>query len=412
MKQYNISLTEETVKGIFLEGADGFLRELMEQVLNQLLEARAEDKCNARPYEQTDGRTDYRNGTRERGFTTRLGKIVLEVPRLRSQSVAEGLFEAYRRSEQAIVAAVAEMVVKGVSTRDVDDVARALFGEGVSKSQASRMCAALDPVVAEFRSRALAEYYPFVVVDAVYLDVRDGGRVVSCALYVALGVNTAGRREVLGLSLAGEETKACYKEFFKGLKARGLARVDLVVSDSHDGLREALKEEFLGASWQRCQTHFTRNMLDATPKSMWAEVKGMLHDVYYAPTAAKARERMREAVGALSERAPKAAALLEDAFDDITAVLALPQRYRAKLRTSNAIERVNGEIRRRDRALRIYPGEGSVMRVIGTLLMEMHEGWQEGRVYLDMAEYLAAGAAPPAAGREGKAAGGEAAMAA
>jgi transposase-like protein len=353
------------------------------------LEARAEDKCNAKPYEQTSERTDYRNGMRERGFTTRLGKIVLEVPRLRSQSVADGLFDSYRRSEQAIIAAVAEMVVKGVSTRDVDDVARALFGEGVSKSQASRMCATLDPAVNGFRNRELKGYYPFIVTDAIYLDVRDDRRVVSKALYVALGINTEGLREVLGFMLADSETKACYKEFFKGLKARGLKSVDLMVSDSHEGLKEALKEEFLGASWQRCQTHFTRNMLDKVPKSMWAEAKAMLHDIYYAPDAAKARERMREAVSVLAERAPKAAALLEEAFDDITAVMALPQKYRIKLRTSNGIERVNEEIRRRDRAIRIYPNENSVMRIIGTLLLEMHDGWKSGRLYLDMAEYLA-----------------------
>ena len=390
MKQYNISLDEETVKGLFLDGIDGVMRELMEQVLNQVLEARAEDKCNARPYEQTEDREDYRNGHRERSFTTRLGKIVLEVPRLRSQSVADGLFGSYRRSEQAIIAAVAEMVVKGVSTRDVDEVARALFGEGVSKSQASRMCAVLDPVVAEFKARPLAGYYPFLLVDAIYLKVRDGNRVVSNALYVALGVNTEGRREVLGFMVADSETKACYKEFLKGLKARGLRRVDIAVSDSHDGLREAIKEELVGASWQRCQTHFTRNMLDKAPKGMWGEVKSMLHDIYYAPDIDKARERMREAVAALSAKAPNAADLLEEAFDDITAVFALPGKYRVKMRTSNGIERVNEEIRRRDRALRIYPSKGSVDRIIGTLLMELHDDWRDGRLYIEMGEYLKA----------------------
>lgn len=369
MEGYNISLSEDTIKRLFLDGIDGVLREVTEQVLNQLLEARAEDKCNAKPYEQTDERTDYRNGYRKRSFTTRLGKIELEVPRLRSQSVADDLFGNYKRSEQAIIAAVAEMVVKGVSTRDVNDVARALFGESISKSQASRMCAVLDPVVDEFRARPLDEYYPFLIVDAIYLKVRDDKRVVSNALYIALGVNTLGRREVLGFMLADSETKASYKDFFKGLKSRGLKHVDLAVSDNHSGLREALQEEFVGASWQRCQTHFSRNMLDKIPKSMWSEVKTMLHDIYYAPDITKARERMKEAVAILSVKAPKAAALLEEAFDDITAVFALPSKYRAKMRTSNGIERVNGEIRRRDRALRIYPSESSVNRIIGTLLL-------------------------------------------
>jgi len=389
MQQYNITLTEDTVKRLFLDGIEGVLREVAELTLNQLLEARASDICNAKPYEQTDERTDYRNGHRSRSFTTRLGKLELEVPRLRSQSVAEDLFGNYKRSEQSIIAAVAEMVVKGVSTRDVDDVARALFGEGVSKSQASRMCAVLDPVVSEFRDRPLSGYYPFVIVDAIYLDVRDDARVASNALYVALGVNTSGRREVLGFELVKSETKAGYKEFFRNLKARGVERADLVVSDAHEGLHDALKEEFLGASWQRCQTHFTRNMLDKVPKAIWVEAKSMLHDIYYAPDADKARERMKESVAFLSAKAPKAAALLEDSFDDITAVFALPQKYRTKLRTSNAVERVNEEIRRRDRAIRIYPSASSVYRIIGTLLQEINDDWRDGRLYLDMEEYLA-----------------------
>ena len=374
MTQYNITLTDEMVRALFLSGCDSVMKDLVEQVLNQLLVSRAEDKCNAKPYEQTEERTDYRNGTRERGFVTRLGKIELNVPRLRTQSVADGLYEKYKRSEQAIIAGVAEMVVKGVSTRKVNAVAEALFGSGISKSQASRMCEALDPVVAEFRNRPLDKWYPFGVVDAIYLKVREDGRVVSKALYIAIGVKSNGRREVLGFMMSAKETKAAYLEFFKSLKARGVERFDLVTSDNHDGLREAIKEVFLGSSWQRCQTHFTRNMLDKMPKKMWQEVKELLHDIYTAPTIEKARER--------------AAELLDESFDDITAVFSLPGKYRKKMRTSNGIERVNEEIRRRDRALRIYPSDDSVMRIIGTVLLEQSEAWGTDRLYLDMAEYL------------------------
>ena len=388
MKEYSITMSGEAFNSLFLNGLEVVVRELLELVLNQLLEARATDLCNAEPYEQTDGRLDYRNGHRERTFTTRLGKLELTVPRLRSQSVADGLFESYKRSEQAIVATIAEMVVKGVSTRDVDDIARELFGEGVSKSQASRMCAVLDPVVAEFRSRELDGYYPFVFFDAIYLKVREGGRVVSNALYIALGVNTKGYREVLGFHLQRSETKHGYKDFLSSLKQRGLEKVDLVVSDDHAGLREAAKEMFLGSSWQRCLTHFTKNMRALVPSPMWADAKAMLNDICSAPSKAKARGRMREALGWLEEKAPKAATLLEDAFEDITAVLALPLKYRVKLRTTNVLERANGEVRRRERVIRVFPSEGSVMRIIGTLLLEMHEGWQKGRLYLDMGEYL------------------------
>jgi len=388
MTQYNITVSEEIVRGLFLGGCEGAMKDLLELVLNQLLVSRAEDKCHARPYEQTSERTDYRNGTRKRSFVTRLGKIELEVPRLRTQSVVDGLFEQYQRSEQAIIAGIAEMVVKGVSTRKVDAVAEALFGEGVSKSQVSRMCEVLDPVVAEFLSRPLEKWYPFGVVDAIYLKVREGNRVVSKALYVAIGVNEEGIREVLGFMMSKTESKTAYVEFFKSLKARGLERFDLVTSDNHDGLREAIKQEFLGAAWQRCQTHFSKNMLDKTPKSAWPEVKELLHDIYTAPKIEKARERAAEAATRLSKIAPKAASLLDESLDDITAVLALPFKYRQKMRTSNGIERVNEEIRRRDRALRIYPSDASVMRIIGTVLLEQTEAWRRERVYVDMKEYL------------------------
>jgi transposase-like protein len=364
------------------------MKDMVEQVLNQLLAARAEDKCNAKPYEQTDERTDYRNGFRERGFVTRLGKIVLEVPRLRGQSVLDGLFEKYTRSEQAIIAGVAEMVVKGVSTRKVNDVAEALFGEGISKSQASRMCAVLDPVVAEFRERPLDAWYPFGIVDAIYLKVREVDRVISKALYIFIGVNKDGLREVLGFMMSTKETKAAYIEFFRSLKKRGLERFDLITSDDHDGLREAIKQEFLGTSWQRCQTHFTKNMLDITPKKMKEEVKTLLRDIYTAPDIEAARSRKDAAVALLSESVPKVAQLLDDSFDDITAVFSLPTKYRQKMRTSNAIERLNEEIRRRDRALRIFPSDDSVMRIVGSLLLDQTESWLSGRLYLDMREYL------------------------
>ena len=388
MTQYDITLSEAMVRELFLNGCEGVMKDLMELVLNQLLISRAEDKCNAKPYEQTDERTDYRNGIRERSFVTRLGKIELDVPRLRGQSVVEGLFEKYRRSEQAIIAGVAEMVVKGVSTRKVNAVADVLFGTGISKSQVSRMCAVLDPVVTEFRSRPLEKWYPFGLVDAIYLKVRENGRVVSKALYIALGVNALGRREVLGFMMTTEETEAAYVEFFKSLKARGLERFDFVTSDDHEGLVAAIRKEFLGSTWQRCQTHFTKNMLDKVPKKMWAEVKAFLHDIYTAPTIEQAKERADEAARQLSAYAPKAAALLDESFDDITAVFSLPAKYRQKMRTSNMIERLNGEIRRRDRAIRIYPSDDSVMRIIGTVLLEQSEAWSADRVYVDMKEYM------------------------
>ena len=388
MTQYNITLDDESVRGLFMGDGQDVMRKLMEMTLNQFLESRAEDLCNAKPYEQTDDRTDYRNGSREKGFNTRLGTMELVVPRLRTQSVTEGFFDRYKRSEQALIAGIAEMVVKGVSTRKVKDVAMAMFGGNISKSQVSRICASLDPIVSEFMDRPLDEWYPFVMVDAMYLKVREMGRVISKALYIALGVNLNGNREVLGFAMSAAETKESYVEFFRSMKDRGLNRVDLAISDNHPGLREAIKQEFIGASWQRCQTHFSKNMLDKIPKKYWPEAREALRDIYNAPDVEVARKRSCEMVKWLSSIAPNAATLLDEAFDDITAVFALPSDYRKKLRTSNGIERLNEEIRRRDKVIRIYPSDDSILRIIGTILLEQDQKWQTERVYLNITEYL------------------------
>ena len=390
MATYNITLDEAMARELFLSSyTKGAMRELLTQVLTQILDARATDLCGAGPYEQSDERTDYRNGHRDRSLITRFGKIVLAVPRLRGQSVlGEGLIESYSRSEQALMAGIAEMVINGVSTRKVDTVAQALFGTSISKSQVSRVLKTLDPVIEEFRQRPLCEWYPFFIVDAMYIKVREAGRVVSKALYIAVAINRSGKREVVGITLNDRESKESYKEFFKGLKARGLKRIDLAVSDSHEGLVEALKEEFTGSSWQRCQTHFTKNMRDKCPKRIWAEAKEMLTGIYTAKNTEEARRQKDEALSFLAKEAPKAAELLDGAFDDITAVFALPLRYRKKLRTSNMIERHNEEIRRRERPIRIFPSDDSVIRILGTLAMEIHEKWTTQRLDFSMDEYL------------------------
>ena len=389
MAQYKFTLDEDMVKALFLsDGMDEGLKDLLAAVLDQLLDARAEEMCGAALYEQSEDRVDYRNGHRDRSLVTRIGKIEIQMPRLRGQSLLTGgLFETYRRSEQALMAGIAEMVVKGVSTRKIDAIAQTLFGTSISKSQVSRICESLDPVVEAFRSRPLDEWVPFVIVDAMYLKVREDTRVVSKAFYIAMGINTQGKREILGFMLSDTESKDQYVGFFKSMKKRGLSRVDLVVSDAHTGLVEAVKEVFVSASWQRCQTHFSKNMKDATPKKVWPEVKAMLYEIYTAKDIKTARARKDEAMGFLLQNAPKAADLLDDAFDDIIAVLSLPMTYRTKLRTSNSIERLNEEVRRRERPIRIFPSEGSVMRILGMLLFDEHEKWAAGKRCFAMTEY-------------------------
>ena len=390
MADYNITLDEQMVRELFLSSYEsGALKDLLTQVLNQILEGRAQDLCGAALYEQTDERKDYRNGYRDRSLLTRFGKIELAVPRLRGQSVlGEGLIENYSRSEQALMAGVAEMVISGVSSRKVDAVALTLFGESISKSQVSRVVKMLDPVVEEFRQRPLDEYYPFLIVDAMYIDVRKDGTPVSKALYIAIAINTSGRREIVGIAVCDRESKESYREFFKSIKERGLERIDLAVSDSHEGLVEALKAEFLGASWQRCQTHFSKNMRDKCPKKVWGEAKEMLTAIYTARNIEEARRQRDEALFLLVKEAPKAAELLDSAFDDVTAVFSIPLKYRKKLRTSNMIERLNEEIRRRERPIRIFTNDDSVIRILGTVAMEIHDKWAVERVLFDMGEYF------------------------
>lgn len=390
MTQYNITLEEELVRNLLIgNGTDEILRSIMEQLLNQLFEAKATDICGADPYEQSSDRSAYRNGHRDRSLITRFGKLELLVPRVRGQSaLTEGFIEKYKRSEQALIAGIAEMVVNGVSTRKIDDVAQVLFGESISKSQVSRILEVLDPIVDEFRNRPLNGHYPFMIIDAMYIKAREDHRIVSKALYVAIGINAKGHREVLGFSIMDKETKESYAEFFTGLKERGLDKVYLGVSDNHKGLVAAFKEAFLGASWQRCQTHFSKNMMDKTPKKHWPEVKERLREIYTAMNPQKAKAFKDETMERLMHIAPKAAELLDDSFDDITAILVLPTKYRTKLRTSNLIERMNEEIRRRERSIRIFPNEASVIRILGTVIMEMHEKWASSKLDFDMEEYF------------------------
>ena len=226
-----------------------------------------------------------------------------------------------------------------------------------------------------------------IIVDAIYMKVRELGRVRSRALLIATGVNENGNREILGFTVANSETESSWNDFFASLNQRGLSSVDLVVSDAHTGLVNALKRQFQGASWQRCQTHFSRNILDSCPKKHQTELKNRLRELYDASTPEIARIIMEEILKEFSEKAPKAMETLELGFDDVTSVLSLPVKYRKRLRTSNSIERLNQEIRRRERVIRIFPNEESLIRLMGALLIEKHDQWSSGRRYLDMDEY-------------------------
>lgn len=387
MTQLNITLNEETLKELMLGNRDEALRKLLEAVFNAILKAEASEQVGADLYERTDERQTYRNGYRERQFKTRVGSLELLIPKLRNGTFSTILFANYERSERALVLALMEMVLQGVSTRKVSNITETLCGTSFSKSTVSKLCEELDKEVEQFRRRPLTKAYPFLIVDAIYVKARDAGRVKSKGLLVAIGVNEDGNREVLGFKAGDGESYEIWFSFFSELKEQGLHGVDLVVSDQHKGLVKAILEQFEGASWQRCQTHFSRNVLDKVPKKTQREVKVWLKDLYNSPNLAEARIRKDALVDYLEKYAPKAVEILDAGFDDITAVFQLPEVCRRRLRTSNSIERVNQELRRRERVIRIFPNEASIERLLGSLLIEMHENWISGRRYIDTAAY-------------------------
>ena len=386
MAQYQVTVDEALVSSLFVRH-DG-LSPLIEQVLNQILWAQAAEALQAEPHERTPARQGYRNGQRERSLQTRVGTLTLQVPRLRGSEFSPELFERYQRSEQAFVLALMEMVVQGVSTRKVEAVTQELCGAHFSKSTVSALCARLDPLVSAWNERDLSgQKYPFLIVDALVIRAREEGRVRQCSALIASGVNAKGYREVLGLQIGDSESEASWSELFVWLKKRGLSGVDLVTSDDHAGLVRAVKQQFQGASWQRCQTHFTRNVLEACPQKERAALKARLHRIFEAADPGMARRELAETVSVFSSKAEKAVDRLEAGFEDVIAVLSLPERYRKRLRTTNAMERLNEEIRRRERVIRIFPNRASAGRLLGALLMEQDEAWSTGRLYLDMTEY-------------------------
>jgi len=360
---------------------------LLESVLNQILEAEATEQLKAEPYERTDERQGYRNGSYPHKLTTRVGTLHLRIPRLRNGKFSTEMFARYQRSEQALVLAMMEMVINGVSTRKVTLITEELCGAQFSKSTVSELCKNLDPLVESWNHRPLTERYPFVVVDAMVTKVREDGRVRMRGLLLAFGVNIKGYRELLGFWVGDSESEASWSEFFADLKRRGLRGVELIVSDQHSGLVKAIRTHYQGVTWQRCQTHFMRNILDSTPKALKEELYPKLRAMLDAPDLQTARLLFSKTVEDYQDRAPKAMKTLETGFDDATAVLILPEKYRKRLRTSNAMERLIEEVRRRERVIRIFPNRESLTRLLGALLIEFDEKWASGRRYLDMAEF-------------------------
>jgi transposase-like protein len=361
-----------------------FLREGVRVLTQALMEIEVSQQLGAERYERTGERVGQRNGYREREWDTRVGTIGLRVPRVRDGSYFPSLLEPRKRAEQALVAVVREAYVQGVSTRKVDDLVKALGLDGISKSQVSRLCQSLDEEVERFRSRPLEGEYPYVWLDATFVKVRDGGRVVSQAVVIAIGVNGDGQREVLGLDVGPSEDGAFWLGFLRSLVARGLSGVQLVISDAHQGLKGATAAVLHGATWQRCRVHFVRNLLGLVPKSAAEMVAATVRTVFAQPDAASAREQWRAVADRLRARFPKAADLMDEAEADVLAYLAFPKGHWRQIWSNNPIERLNKEVKRRTDVVGIFPNPAAVVRLVGAVLSEQHDEWQVARRYLSV----------------------------
>jgi transposase-like protein len=364
------------------DGDDG-VRRLLETVVQRVLNEELTAFLGAEAYERTDGRTGYRNGYKPRQLKTRVGTLELLVPKDREGRFSTTLFERYQRSEKALLLAVAEMYVQGVSTRKVKEITEALCGLEISKTQVSELAKGLDAEVDAWRSRRLEKTYPYLIVDARYEKVRKGPQVVSCGVLIVVGISEDGYREILGTYTAPAENDTTWAEVFRDLEDRGLRGVRFVVSDDHKGLRAAIERHFSGALWQRCQVHFLRNVLGHVSKKDRKWAVDLMRAITNAATRTEARKQLQAAVAAFEERYPTVAALLDEHGEEMLAVYELPDPHRKRMRTTNLLERENEELKRRTRVVRIFPNEASCLRLVTVLAMETSEEWQDRR-YLDM----------------------------
>ena len=361
--------------------AEDPIRAMAEMITDFVMEAEVTAKIGAEPHQRSEERTGYRNGHRERRWDTRLGSLKLQVPKVREGGYVPSFIEHRKRSEQALISVIQEAVVQGVSTRKIENVLAELGIAGVSAGQVSQLCAGLDDKVQQFRERRLGESR-YVWVDAVYEKVREDERVESMAVVIATGVNPQGRREVLGLDVIPTETEEGWAQFFKALKERGLSGVQLVISDAHGGLKNAVRK-VLKAEWQRCKVHFYRNVLVQVPKRSQAEVSEAMKAVFVQRDEKSARAKAAEVVRQFQNRYGKAMEIFEAGLDDVLSYLHYPTAHRVRVSSTNPIERLNLEIRRRTRVVGIFPHRGACLRLIGMLLVEIHEDWlTDDKAYL------------------------------
>jgi putative transposase len=387
MAQDHRRLAEEVAQGILLDDP-GFLKEIVERVLQELLEAEMTEHVGAAPYERSEGRTGHRNGYKPRALRTRVGTLNLLVPQDREGTFSTRLFSRYQRNEKALVLALMEMYVEGVSTRKVKDITEELCGTSFSKSLVSSLAGRLDVELSAWRSRRLeAGAYPYLFVDARYEKVRVGSRIVSQGVLIASAVREDGFREVVAVEVADTESEATYQELFRSLKGRGLKGVELVVSDDHEGLKAAVGRHFQGAAHQRCQVHYTRNLLGMVRATRRKGLASDLRAIFAAPDRKQAL-RIASTVAEKWRRKgyPRIACHLEEHIEECLTCLLFPESHRRRIRTTNGLERLSQEIKRRSRVVKIFPNGESCLRLVSALAAEVSEEWLTGRRYLDMRE--------------------------
>jgi len=379
-------LDEELVQGALLDDPQ-FLRQIVEVVLQQLLEAEITEHLGAAPYQRTESRKGHRNGYKSRKLKSRVGTLELLVPQDREGIFSTQLFARYQRNEKALTLALMEMYLEGVSTRKVREVTEELCGTAFSKSTISRLATVLDSELEEWRQRPLeAESYPYLFVDARYEKVRIGSRIVSEGVLVVSAVREDGFREILAVEVADVESEATYQELFRALKERGLKGVELVTSDEHKGLKSAIERHFRGASHQRCQFHYAKNLLGLVSFAKRKELGAGLRAVFSAPTRELALRSAQELADRWRGSHPKVAEHIEEHIEECLACLSFPESHRRRIRTTNGLERLNQEIKRRTGVVRIFPNREACLRLVTALAVETSEEWLTGRRYLDIEE--------------------------
>ncbi|MFJ5718343.1 IS256 family transposase [Neobacillus sp. NPDC093127] len=377
MTQLQFSLDMELLKdSVMNSNIDNVVKSAVVLVLNEYMEKERNDYLHAAAYERSEERLDYRNGYYERELTMSIGKIKLKVPRTRNGEFSPTVFEKYARCDQALVLSMLEMVINGVSTRKVTHIVEQLCGESKSKSFVSSLTQKLDPIINDWAKRPLnIRYYPFVFVDAMYIKVREHHRVVSKAVYIATAITESKTREILGLSVDHAESYESWSRFLQQLKSRGLQSPKLVISDAHQGLQKAIQREFIGTSWQRCNVHFKRNIIERLPKKDSAEIRMMIKRIFDAVTIEDMRNFKGELMSQFGDN-PKyeqALKILDDGFEDTIQYMEYPEDIRCHIRSTNSLERLNQEVRRREKVIRIYPNTQSAFRLVGAVLMHYQE---------------------------------------